>query len=104
MGNIKNPTVEAFSKLTGIALPKKKSPASNKKFMEEAIDWLRNNEPNLEDVDDSTVEEVTKIAGVHMPRGVIPKAARKKPLEDAIDWIRKNDPIMDDLDEPVLES
>ena len=30
-------------------------------------------------LDDNTVEEVTNLAGVKMPAGVIPKSAKKKP-------------------------
>ncbi len=38
-----------------------------KKALGDAVDWLRNNKPGLDDVDDPTLQALANLAGVPLP-------------------------------------
>ena len=62
-----------------------------------AINWLRNNEPDLSNVDDSTVQAFSNLTGMAMPDNLTPKNKRAF-MQGALDWLRNNDP---DLNENI---
>ena len=70
-------------------MPKKMTPPEKKQFMEDAVDWLRNNNPNFNDLDGPTADKVMNVPGVPAP-GSMPRETKKKAVEDSVDWLRKN--------------
>merc|ERR1711862_773917 len=74
-----------------------------KKAMDSALDWLRSNEPSLDDVDDPTLESLSNLTGMSLPKTKSDKD-KQKFAEDALDWLRNNEPNLDkDFDDPTLE-
>jgi hypothetical protein len=86
-------------------MPKKFTEKNKKRFMEDSLDWLRKNVPDVDkNLDNPTVEAVTNLAGHALPPGIIPRVAKKKALEDSLDWLRNNDPNVGNLDDPTMEA
>merc|ERR1711897_25658 len=88
----------ALSKGTGRALPKKMKGKQRKKFVEDSIDWLRENDPGrLETVDDGTVSSLMKLAGLPYVGSPLPPDRKKgEAMQETLTWIRNNDPEVDD--------
>ena len=66
------------------------------------MDWLRRNNPPLEEVDQPTLEALSNLTGLPLPKNVAPED-KKKHLDENIDWLRRNSPDMSDLDNPTVE-
>ena len=67
------PVANALSTITGLPMPKKMGAQrkKKKKFLEETVGWLRNNDPDVDDVlDDTTVEALAKLVGQSLPPGI----------------------------------
>jgi hypothetical protein len=65
--------------------------------MDEAMNWLRNNEVKPGDVDVDVLRALTTISGVLMPKVNMSAAEKKKATDDAMScW--NNDPNLDDVD------
>jgi hypothetical protein len=43
------------------------TPTQKKKAIDDAMNWLRNNDPNPADVDDPTAQGLANLAGLPMP-------------------------------------
>merc|ERR1712072_95549 len=74
------------------------------KAIEESLEWIRNNEVDIHEVDSPTVKSLSKLAGIAMPKKLTPEN-KKKTVENAIEWLRNAEP--EDLlhvDNPTLES
>merc|ERR1711935_1155905 len=98
--------VNALSKITGFPMPKKKTQKEKKKFVEDSISWLRENDPGrLDTVDDPTASAFTKLAGIDFEGRRLSTAEKnKKAMEDSLTWLRNNDPEMNEDPEPALVS
>jgi hypothetical protein len=97
--DVHDPTIEAFGNLPSASAPpgRQLSP-EDKRAMEEAITWLRNNDPKPEDVDSRTLQALTNLAGTPFPCfGKLTEPKKQKALEDALKWLRINDPESDDV-------
>ena len=92
--------------------------------MEEAIDWLRENDPYLENIDDDASHEamvLADLAGISVDDDITAEAfvdlagisyegrprsrgeTKRKAMEDALNWVRNNDPeTEDDADEDLV--
>jgi len=66
-------------------------------------DWLRKNNPNVEDADKRTLNNLAKLAGVKMSKKLTSES-KQKTLDDALDWLRSNDVSPNDVDEPTLNA
>jgi hypothetical protein len=66
------------------------------------MDWVRNNDPNPEDVDDPTIQSLANLAGVPIPKKLIPPEKKKPILDETMNWLRNNEPTHD-VDEPTLQ-
>merc|ERR1712207_112212 len=90
--------LEAFSKLTGAPIPRKMNSKNRKRFVEDSLNWLRNNDPGrLDNVDEKTAETITNFAGIPYERQLSKEEEeRRKAMEDALEWIRNNDPKVDE--------
>merc|ERR1712113_1380628 len=98
-------SIQAFSKLTGLPPPDKENSSKKQEFMEDALDWLRNNDPKIDgNLDDPTVEAVSRLACQPLPLGVVRSEDKLKAMEEAIDWLRKNDPNVDNVDDCTVEA
>merc|ERR1712238_165771 len=102
MGDVKleNFPNESLEVLESLAPPSRISMTSrdgsnNRDFIDSAVDWLRDNEPYFDEIEDETVKEFTSMTGVRMP----PKSTResKKTMKDAVEWLRNNDQDFDDV-------
>merc|ERR1712238_485071 len=110
MGDVKleNFPNESLEVLESLAPPSRISMTSrdgsnNRDFIDSAIDWLRDNEPYFDEIEDETVKEFTSMTGVRTP----PKStreSRKKTMKDAVEWLRNNDPNVDDVDIDTLQA
>merc|ERR1712207_139281 len=99
MGNdLGEALLEAFSKLTGAPIPRKMNSKNRKRFVEDSLNWLRNNDPGrLDNVDEKTAETITNFAGIPYERQLSKEEEeRRKAMEDALEWIRNNDPKVDE--------
>merc|ERR1711988_386178 len=76
-------------------------PAKQKKAVENAMEWLRNNDPNPDDLDEPAALALSNLTGIPLPKGTIPSKMKKQILDDAVDWLRNNDPNPHDVDEPT---
>merc|ERR1712207_86542 len=96
-------TVKEFTDMTGVRAPSKKSTVkSRKKTMKDAVEWLRNNDQDFDDVGDATVEAFTSVTGVAKPKELTRKT-KKKAMKDAVEWLRNNDVKVEDLPKESLE-
>merc|ERR1711897_76847 len=79
-------TITALSKLTGLPMPKKRTPRRKKEFVNESIKWLRKNDPGkLHTVDDPTAKAFTKLAGISLEtRPLTAKKKKSEVLKDAL--------------------
>merc|ERR1712019_274482 len=82
-------------------MPSKLTSKSKKKAMEESMEWLRNNEPDLDEVDDEVLEVFTNMTGFSTPKKFTPKSNKQK-AKDAVEWIRNNEINIDDFPEESL--
>jgi hypothetical protein len=78
--------------------------ASEAQVVNDALDWLRNNNLKQEDLDDPTVQALSNLAGLPVPSGRLPPGTKKKAADDALNWLRNNSPRSDDVDEPTLQA
>ena len=70
-----------------INMPRSKSPKDKKKFVDSALDWLRNNETDVSNLDDPGMESLFSLAGVDPSKpGSLPKDRRQKAMEDAVSF------------------
>ncbi len=70
------PALVALTNLGGIPLPKGKlTPPQKKKAINDAMNWLRNNDPNPTDVDEPTAQALANLAGVPLPGNKLSPAA-----------------------------
>merc|ERR1712207_11225 len=98
MGEMEDETVKEFTDMTGVRAPSKKSTMkSRKKTMKDAVEWLRNNDQDFDDVGNATVEAFTSVTGVAKPKELTRKT-KKKAMKDEVEWLRMNDPNLDDID------
>ena len=58
--------------------------------------WLRNNRPDISEVDDDTLTALVNVAGLPMPKYKVPEEEKAKAMADALDWLRQNSLNMDD--------
>merc|ERR1712125_218034 len=90
---VDKPMLKALTKIAGFSMPKKLTPATYKRSMDDFVEWLRNNDLSPEHVDEATLKALTKLAGVSMPSNVLsPDEQRSKAIQDSLDWLRNNDP------------
>ena len=57
--------------------------------LNDALDWLRKNDPDVEDADKRTLNNLAKLTGVKMPKKLTSES-KQKTLDDALDWLRSN--------------
>ena len=85
-------------------MPKRRTPKDKKKFAEDAVDWIRRNEPQTDNLDKPSIDKLTNLASEPLPEGPSPRAERTKALRDALDWLRKNNPRLDNIKNPTVEA
>merc|ERR1711935_892437 len=97
MGDPESALVSALSKVTRIPMPKELTAKKKKKFVEDSISWLQENDPGrLDTVDDPTATEFTKLAGIDFEgRRLSAEEKKKKAMQDSLNWLRNNDPSID---------
>merc|ERR1712151_1000059 len=62
----------------------------------DAIEWLRNNDQDFEDVKDSIVGIFASITGVAKPEKLTRKS-KQKVMKESVEWLRNNDPVLDEI-------
>jgi hypothetical protein len=70
-----------------------------KKAIDDAMNWLRNNDPNPADVDDPTAKGWRTLL-LPMPGRLSPE--EKARVVDSVNWLRNNDVKPEDVNEPTL--
>merc|ERR1712232_399210 len=73
------------------------------KAIAEAVEWLRNNDPNMNKVDKPTLKSLTKFAGIPMPNKLTPKS-KTKAMDKFLDWLRNNNINPDDVDYATMKA
>merc|ERR1711897_109286 len=99
--------VNALSKITGNPMPKKMTAEAKKKFVEDSVNWLRENDPGrLDMVDDATAKAFAELAGIPFEGRVLSAdELKRKAMKDALEWIRNNDPfIEEDPSRPLVNA
>ena len=71
-------------------------------YIDDAVDWLRSNDPEPEKVDEPTCEAFSNLTGLPLPKKMNPKN-KKKFMEESMDWLRNNNPDFNKLDHPTAE-
>jgi hypothetical protein len=69
--------------------------------LDDALNWLRNQDPNQADLDDPTATAIANLAGIDLPHQVNVDE-KAKFVDEALTWLRSNDPNADDIDMPSL--
>ena len=95
-------TVEVFTNLTSVSAPRKMTAKGKKKAMEESVEWLQNNEADLEEISNETLQTFTNMTGVSTPEKLNPKTNGQK-AKEAIEWLRNNDVKLEDFPNKSLE-
>merc|ERR1711933_355576 len=108
-----DPTLMSLRKLAGMNMPtggltpeeeRKKAEEERKNAIEDSLDWLRNNDPEVDDVDGPTTRSFAKLAGIPLPKKLTPEN-KKKTMESAIDWLRNVDAEdLERIDNPSLQA
>merc|ERR1712086_578092 len=90
--------VTALSKITGLPINDKLTSKKKKKFVEDSISWLQENDPGrLDTVDDPTASEFTKLAGIDFEgRPLSAEEKKQKAMQDTLNWLRNNELEMDE--------
>jgi hypothetical protein len=58
-----------LANLAEVSIPQNTLPSKQKEpVLKEALDWLRNNNPNAANVSDPTLRQVADLAGISMPK------------------------------------
>ena len=99
---VDNPTLESLTNLTGVPMPGI-SAEGKARALDEALDWLRNNDPDVNKVDEPGLNKLSNLGGIPMPKKLTPEA-KQKTLDDVLDWIRSNDVTPGEVDEPTLKA
>merc|ERR1711935_1317678 len=95
---------KALTKIAGVSMPKGVSKDGKNKAIEESLEWLRNNDVEVDDVDGPTVKALSKLAGIPMPKKLTPEN-KKKTIDTALEWLRNADAEdLPHVDSPTLES
>jgi hypothetical protein len=76
------------------------TPTQKKKAIDDAMNWLRNNDPNPADGDDPTAHGEPCYT---MPGRLSPEE-RPGVVEDSVNWLRNNDVKPEDVNEPSYGS
>ena len=61
------------------------------KAMQDAINWLREHDPDLGEVDDLAFAALAKVSGISMPDKLTPDG-KEKFVAESIYWLRNNNP------------
>ena len=94
-----------MANLAGIPVPRDALPPGQKEpVVKESLDWLRNNNPNPEDVSEPTLKSIADLAGVPMPRKSLPPDTKKQILDDSVNWLRDNKPKPKNVDDPTVRA
>merc|ERR1711862_295109 len=79
------------------------SPEMKKDGLQDAFEWLRDNDPSLNTVSDDMFENFSNLSGVPMPKSKSRKD-KQQFINDSLEWLRSNDPTVDkSLNDPVLD-
>lgn len=70
------------------------------KALDDAVEWLRVNKPNNNDLCDLMIYALATLTPVPPPRGDIPLEEKEPMMENALVWICSNEPKVNDLYEP----
>merc|ERR1712232_502462 len=82
--NVDKPGLKSLTKLGGIHMPKKLTPETKQRAIDDFMDWLRNNKLNPNHIDDATFKALTNLAGVSMPGAhLTPEEQKTKAIEDS---------------------
>jgi hypothetical protein len=77
-------------------------PEQKRSKMDSALAWLRNNTPDIEDLDMDTLNAFRNLAGLPIMDGDITIDRKSKAINDAVDWLRKNPPSVESLDDEAI--
>ena len=60
--------------------------------MDDALNWLRKNDPKADDLDDDMLEALANLAGIPLAGAASkPKDMKAAAVDDTLDWLRSND-------------
>jgi hypothetical protein len=79
-------------------------PGMKQDIAEDALEWLRNNNPDPDGIDGPTLRALSNLAAIPLPHGKPEDKPKKKALDDAVEWLRSSDVTPDDLDEPMIQT
>jgi hypothetical protein len=71
--------------------------------VEDAVNWLRNNDPKLDGVTSTTAQAFSNITGLPLPKKKMSPDESKKFVEDAVNWLRRKDPELGNVDKPTAD-
>lgn len=69
--------------------------------MEISLEWLKNHSPDLEDINEETLETFTNMTGVPT-QSIITKQNKTKILKDTIKWLQNNHENINDVPDKTI--
>jgi hypothetical protein len=94
--------MEAIANLAGVDLPRGMK-STRQKALDDAVEWIRNNDPIPEEVDEPALIPLTKLSGTPMPKKLMADN-KKETLDDVVDFLRNYDLDEKHVDKPTLEA
>jgi len=91
-----------LSNLSGIPLPQGESDRETEEFVDEVVDWLRNNPPTPTSITEADINALANTSGVQIPR-CLPADDKRAVFLESIDWLRSNEPSPESFDEPMVQ-
>jgi hypothetical protein len=70
--------------------------------IENALSWLRNNEPAIPRLSDEALFVRANLADVTLKRGILSLMEKKETMKNVLEWLRNSKPTVSDLDYPTL--
>jgi hypothetical protein len=83
--DVNEPTLTALTNLGNTNAEGHIDP-TQKKAIDDAMNWLRNNDPNPADVDDPTAQGLANL--LPMPGGICPEE-KARVVEDSVNWLQQ---------------
>jgi hypothetical protein len=97
VSSLKDTEMEAILSLTGVAMPLPRgyqttmSEEEKSNLIEDSVQWLRLNQPNIDQIEDSVIASFVNIAGISLPQLKLSLEEKTRTIQQSLDWLRNHD-------------